>query len=194
MIHMKRSIFILAVTLFLINPNLVCAEDSTSSPKPFVQRVQTAREEIKERSATREAERKERLDNLRKSIVTNFFDNMIKRLQAAEDRLNKILTRIESRVAKIKLENPSKDLTKVDADIALVKTKLADTQTKINTTKTDFDAMIASTAPKELFKTVKDDISAIKKDLQDIRRMLSQIIGEIKGLRVGETEKESPKP
>ena len=127
-----------------------------------------------------ESERKEKITETRKSNATKFFNNMIERLQAAEDRLNKILERIESRIAKIKSENPTKDLTKVDADIAKVKTLLANTQAKI-------DALKAT--PVESLKNVKENTSAIKKDLQEIRRMLSKIIGDIKGLRVGETKK-----
>ena len=44
-------------------------------------------------------------------------------------------------------------------------------------------------APAQAPKNVKENTSAIKKDLQEIRRMLSKIIGDIKGLRVGETKK-----
>lgn len=163
MMHMKKfASVVLAASVFLSFTPLVSAEG----------KFQTARQEVKERSATKEAQRK--------STITKFFNNMVERLQVAEDRLNKILERIESRVAKIKSGNPSRDLTKVDADIAAVKTLLANTQTKI-------DALKAS--PVESLKTVKEDASGIKKDLQTAKRLLSQIIGQIQGLRVGETKK-----
>ncbi len=190
---MKKLIsFALATSVLLSFTTLISAEDIVKSPAPLIERVQTT----KQTSATREGERKEKMDELRKQIVTKFFDNMTERLQAAEDRLNKILERIESRVDKIKSENPTKDLTKVDADIAAVKTQLTNTQTKIDTLKTDFSAMSTSATPKELFKTLKEDIQDVKEDLQAIRKSLSQIIGEIKGLHVGEEKvrKESPKP
>ncbi|HTK03188.1 MAG TPA: CorA family divalent cation transporter [Alphaproteobacteria bacterium] len=166
----KVFLSILVSSTFLFTPTFVHAEDAVKSPRPFVQ--------------------KEKVSDLRKQIVTNFFNNMVERLQAAEDRLNKILERIESRVAKIKDQNPSKDLTKINNDIAFVKTKLAETQTKINTLKTDFEKMITSDSPKESFKNVKEEVQNTKRSLQEIRRELSQIIGEIKGLHVGESKNE----
>ncbi len=190
----KLAVFVLIASLFAIATTVTKAHDSEDSPKPFIQKLQNVRQEFKEKSATREGERKEKMDDLRKSIVSNFFNIMLKRLQSAQDRLTKIMTRIETRVVKIKSEDPSKDLTKVDAEIASTKDDLLDNQAKIDTLKTDFDAMITSTSPRELFKNVKVDIKDVKDGLQNIRRSLSQIIGDIKGLHVGETKEASPKP
>lgn len=192
---MKKLIAVVLVTSFFVFVPLVHAEDNSTpsgSPRPFIQRVRDVRQDIKENIASREGQRQTNIAALRKDIVTNFFNMMLGRFEAAQDRLTKILTRIESRVAKIKSADPSKDLTPVDSEIASVKTALADNQTKIDTLKTDFDSAIASTTPKERFKTVFGDISTIKRDLESIRKSLSKIIGDIKGLHVGESE--SPKP
>lgn len=182
---MKRLITIVLLTLiFITAPTIVHAEDSASSPspRPFFGRLQGVKQQIRQKIATNEGQRKTNMNNLRKEIVTNFFDTMLKRFEAAQDRLTKILARIESRVGKIKTDNPTFDLTNVDAEIASTKLALTDNQTKIDTLKTDFDAAIASSTPKERFKTVLGDITTIKKDLENIRKSLSKVIGDIKGL------------
>src|SRR6185369_7125683 len=113
----KIAILVLVASSFLTLPATIKAEEGSSTPRPFIQKLQNVKQELKEKSATREGERKERMDDLRKAIVSNFFNSMLQRLQAAHDRLAKILTRIETSVAKIKAENPSNDLTNLDAQI-----------------------------------------------------------------------------
>ena len=192
---MKKLVAVVLVASFFVFVPLVHAEDNSTpsgSPRPFIQKIRDVREDIKENIATREGQRKTNIAALRKDIVTNFFNLMFGRFEAAQDRLSKILARIESRVAKIKSADPSKDLTAIDAEVASVKTALSDNQTKIDTLKTDFNNAIASTTPKERFKTVFGDISVVKRNLENIRKSLSKIIGDIKGLHVGETG--SPKP
>ncbi len=111
---------------------------------------------------------------------------MLKRFQAAVGRLNKLIDRIESRIDKIKTEDPSKDLTNVTNQIDTAKTKLAATQTKIDTLKTDLDSILASDTPKEAFRSLVKKVVEIKKDLNSVHRILVHVIGDIKGLRVGE--------
>lgn len=185
---MKKVFSLVLVASFLLVPNIVSAQDSVDSRKTFIQKTQTTRQEVKESLASREGEKKENTGEIRKSVIKNFFVNMIRRFEAAVERLNQILARIESRVAKIKSENPSIDLARIDSQIASVKTDLGNTQVKIDTLKSDFDKAIISTNPGESFKAIKEDTTEIKKDLENIKRNLSKIIGEIKGLRVGQSK------
>jgi len=184
---------VIIVVLFAVSTTASFAEGNQSpSPRPFFGKLQGVRQQIREKIATNDGQRKTNIVALRKDIVTNFFDIMFKRFQAAEDRLNGIAARIDSRVSKIKSTNPALDLANIDSEISSTKAALADTQTKINTLKSDFDAAIASDTPKERFKTVMTDIGAIKKELESDRKSLSKIIGDIKDLHVGESQ--SPKP
>jgi len=172
---MKRLLTITLVFLSLIaTPAIVHADNSNPPPssRPFLGRFR--------RVATSEGQRKTNMIALRKEIVTNFFDIMSKRFQDAEDRLNKIVDRIDSRIAKIKSSNPNLDLTNVESELASAKSNLSDTQTKINTLKTDFDIAMTSDTPKEQFKIVMTDISALKKELQNDRTQLLKIVSDIK--------------
>jgi len=148
------------------------------------------REEFREeKKATIEAKRLElRNENRdeRHTKISNLFGVMLKRYEDAIERLNKLVTKIESRLAKIKADDPAKNVTAIETQIKNAKDKLALVPAKIDTLKTDFDAMLASTTPKDLFKTVLADAKAIKSDLKDVHKILVHVIGDIKGLRIGE--------
>ncbi len=137
------------------------------------------------------ASRAARVCEVRKDRIRSFFERMVKRLEALTDRLQKLIDRIQSRINKI--DASGGNTTKSKADLATAKNELADAKTKLNLLKGDIDTLLTCDNPKASFKTVKGRLAEIKKELKDVHRILVHIIGDIKGLRVGEN-KASPTP
>ena len=189
---MRKSIisFVLAFSLlFAFSASSAYAFDLGSFSARFRENKENFREEKK---ASMEAKRDDKKENReesqeeRREKMRKLFGVMIKRYESAVSRLKTLIERIESRVAKIKAENPSKDVADIEVQIANAKSKLDLIPAKITTLKTDFEAVLTSTTPKEAFKKLLTDARSIKKDLVEVHKILVKVIGDIKGLRVGE--------
>ncbi len=110
---------------------------------------------------------------------------MTKRLEAAINRLNRLITRIESRITKIEANNEDINTEPIKKDIQNAKDRLLLATNKLNEAKIKIDDVLQSNTPKEAFAEVRDIIQEIKKDLVEVHRLLVKVIGNIKGLRVG---------
>ena len=148
---------------------------------------QTVREEVREAAQERVATIEARLGARKKEIIRNHFLRMTKRLEAAINRLNRLITRIESRIAKIEANNKDINAEPIKKDIQKAKDKLLLATNKLNEVKIKIDDVLQSNTPKEAFAEAKNMIQEIKKDLVEVHRLLVKVIGDIKGLRVGNT-------
>ena len=177
---------ILALLLFFlfIFPVRAARNEATQGAATGV--GQTIRQE---KIATIEA----RLNLRKKEIIKNYFQAMTKRLEAAINRLNKLITRIESRITKIENTNEDIDTKPIKKDVQKAKDKLQVTTDKLNESKIKIDDLLESNTPKEGFTAVKDIIKEIKQDLIEIHQILVKVIGDIKGLRVGNSATPSAK-
>ena len=98
---------------------------------------------------------------------------------AAIDRFEKISTRIASRLDKIAVANPTKDLT-------AIKASLADANTKIATAKTGFTSL-----PQYTDATYKASVEKVKTDLKTAQSALASTTTLMKG--VSDSAKEDNK-
>lgn len=140
--------------------------------------------QITQKRATREAQ----LTENRKLRIRTFYNTLAKRLNAAIGRLERLTDRIESRVAKIKENNEDLDLKKVEADLLAAKSLLANAEAELNAATENLDTVLESNNPKEAFEIIKSVIQGVRKDLVDVHRLLVKLIGDIKGLRVGQND------
>ena len=179
---MRKLALILSsgLLLFLFVTSVSAKEDASSSP--FRVRKEAAKERV--------ADKKENLVERRRANIRKFLGNMIARLRAMVVRLETLIERIESRLTKIASESPDTDLTAVKADVAEAKTLLAATKDKITDLEGMEEELVGTDSPKEVFADVKAKLESIKKDLKEVHRLLVHVIGDIKGLRVGETKGE----
>ena len=143
---------------------------------------ETAKERLQEKVATAEA----RLGARKKEIIRNYSTIMTRRLEAAINRLNRLITRIESRIAKIETNNKDIKTKQLKQDIQKAKDKLLLTTNKLNEVKTKINDLPESNTPKEAFAEGKDTVREIKQNLIEVHQILVKVIGDIKGLRVGE--------
>ncbi len=169
---MKKFIITPLLAILLISPAIVNAQTSTASP-----RGQQIRQEVKQRITAEKEERIQALTNKKRELISRFFQRMLRRFEAMVERLEKLIQRIEARMDKIG------DADKTDINEA--KALLADTQENIDALNANFEEMLTSDTPREVFKDLGEQVRNIKKQLVDVHRFLVAIIGNLKGLRVG---------
>ena len=94
--------------------------------------------------------------------------------------------RIESRLAKIEEVNEDVDLDDINSQVLEAKEMLATVMTNIEAADVEVETALASQEPKEAFATLRSLVKEIKTDLTEIHRKLVHLIGDMKGLRVGQ--------
>ncbi|MBI2405706.1 hypothetical protein HYV21_01485 [Candidatus Microgenomates bacterium] len=149
----------------------------TRTPNP---RAQEARERVETRLATLSAQLAER----RKELIRKFFNRMVERIEAAIERLERLIGRIERRIAK--LEAAGEDMTDVKNQVNDAKTKLGNAKDDLQDAKDGLEDILSSNDPKAAFKEVGQTIRAVVRQLVEVHRILVHVIGDIKGLRVGQ--------
>ncbi|MEK7111718.1 MAG: hypothetical protein AAB875_00155 [Patescibacteria group bacterium] len=168
----------------LFSPYVLAAPSGTP-------RGQAIREEAQVRNAERRASIAANLTEIRQERITKFFERMVKRLEAAITRLERLITRIESRIAKIAEADEDIDTGPITDQVNDAKDLLADAEALLADVQADFATLLTSDDPKIVFKQVRANISEIKQLLIEVHRILVHLIGDIKGLRVGQS---SPVP
>lgn len=172
-----RNIFVISLFFLLLLLSSVDVLAQRQSPDAAKMRVA---EEKLERAAA--------LTEQRQDKIRMFFAKMMERIEAAIARLQKLIERIEARIVKIKEENPDADLSDQEDKLTEAKDMLDDAKEKLQELKDDFESLLESGEPKEVFKKIGEDIRNLKQDLVEIHRTLVYIIGDIKGLRVGQNK------
>ncbi len=147
----------------------------------------TIREEAREKNQERIATFQARLSVRKKEIIRNHFARVTRRLEAVINRFNRLIERIESRISKIEANDPNIDTSLMKKQIEQAKEKLNSTKNQLDEAKTQMEVIIESNTPHEGFLQVKDIITEIRKNLIEIHQILVKVIGDIKGLRVGNT-------
>lgn len=155
-------------------------------------RGSTVKEEVKTRNLERKEDNAARFCELRKDKITTYFTRMLTRIGALIERLQKLVDRIESRIAKIESANENINLTNPKAELSSAQNNLSDAKTKLETLKNEADTFVNCDDPQKSFKDVRENVQTIKKDLMEVHRILVHIIGNIKGLRLGNTHTATP--
>lgn len=148
--------------------------------------IQQRRDAIKRQIEVKQATREAKLSELREKNVRLYFNRLMQRLEAHLARLEKLTERIETRLAKMKEEDPSLNTSDIEAQIAEAKVILEETEAEIIAAKANLETVLASEDPKAAFVILKDVIKEIRGQLVKVHVMLTHLIGDIKGLRVGQ--------
>ncbi len=200
---MKRFLFLFFLLAVLILPSYTYAQAGNAFGNNVTVKLQEkleAREaklaEIQERNQNRNqdktATREARLSQVRQTLIKKFYLNMSKRLWAMIDRLDILISRIDTRIKIIDAET-DKDLTAVNADVTKAKDLLTGTRATLVSSDNMIDTATLSASPKESFALIRLNISDIKKGLKEVHKLLVHVIGDLEGLRVG-TTKATPTP
>lgn len=198
-----KTILFLSLLLFIITPVFAQTARTASCPtcsstpqelqqenRQSLQEIkegvleyrETLREQIQERQATKAA----RLAERKRERIRLYFGRLTTRLQAAISRLERLISRIESRLSKIEEDNEDIDTAVVRKDLDTAKDKLASTSAALSQAKTSLEDILTANEPKEAFAEIRDLIQGIKQELIEVHRILVHVIGDIKGLRIGQ--------
>lgn len=184
----KSALVVFALMLLVAFP--VSAQTPTASPSPREVRQQEALAQREERSE----ERQLRIAENRMLQIRAFFARTNTRIQAALARLENLIARIEARLAKINETDPDLDTTQIAANLEEANLLLTETSTMFDellaTLPEWFDEFVESDNPREMFLAKKAEYAEIRMNLVEVHTMLTHIIGDVKGLRIGNTERE----
>lgn len=149
------------------------------------QKLQEIQERIQEKKATIAA----RLAETRKERVRFFFGRLNRRLEAAIDRLEILIERIESRVAIIEEEDEDEDIdtSSIKGKLEEAKALLDEARASLAAAESSLENALSSDDPMGAFAIIRETIQEIKNDLIEVHRILVHVIGDIKGLRVGQS-------
>lgn len=190
----KKFALPLLICFFIFSPAIALAQtnliqnreqsqnEASQATATGVMQRETVREEAQERIATAQAF----LSQRKQEIIRSHFNRVTRRLGAAVNRLYLLISRIESRVTKIEAVDENLDTELIKTDIVSAKEKLDQVGTQLENIKTKMEEVIGSETPKEGFVEVREMVGEIRESLVGVHQILVKVIGDIKGLRVGE--------
>jgi chromosome segregation ATPase len=160
--------------------------------------VEAKKEQLREEQEQRLQEREEKvaskvaqLQERRKERIRLFFERLTRRLEAAISRLDILIQRIESRLAVLD-ESGDADTAAIHEQVDEAKSLLLDAQVDLEAATANLDTMLESDDPKAAFEVIRETIKDVKSKLVEVHRILVHVIGDIKGLRVGNTPQLTP--
>jgi len=171
------------VSLFFVPQ--VLAETASPSARP-----NPKRQEIRVKIEEKRVEKIEKLSATRRERIMNFSNKMIVRLEATVERIEKLISKIEERILKIEAGKKDIDVAKVKESLDEAKQSLALIKIEVTLFKESLGKIPDAEDPKVVFKEVRETLKGIKEDLKDVHSMLVKLIGDIKGLRVGDNKNE----
>jgi chromosome segregation ATPase len=173
--------------------------------------IDAKKDEIDEKKDTIKAQIEERRQNIKSEVeerksnavgvikerIGTFTQNVIKRFNAAIERLDTLAGRIDSRIAKIEAEGG--DTAKAKELMAVAKTQLETAKISTSGVELEVKALIsveASTTAeiKDEFDSLKDQIEKAKGDIKKAHSSLIEVINSLKKVEIRATTTASTTP
>lgn len=142
------------------------------------------REEIMARIETKKATAAAKLQEKRQERIMAYYGNLSKRITATIARIEKLIERIETRLASIE-EDSGVDVTFIESQLADAKELLDQASASLLAANDTLEVVLESEDPKEAFALTRETVKEIKNNLKEVHQILVHVIGDIKGLRVG---------
>lgn len=198
MVNMKKTL-IIALPIFLLtvfnSPISARAEISQLTKEERREELENRLEERKELNYQRRLELKNeieerkasqaaRLAEARQMRISKYFMNLKVRIEATILRIETLIDRIESRLAKIE-ETGDVDTTSIHEQLESAKSLLEESRDLLTLAEDELENTLESENPKDAFEYVRQSIHQIRDNLVEVHRILVHVIGDIRGLRVG---------
>lgn len=148
--------------------------------------IEARRMELKDRIAEVKASRSAQLSELRKNRIRSYWQKLMQRLSVHIERQEKLISRLEDRIAQIQEESEDIDTSEVVTTLADAKAVLATAKVDLQATNDTLEDILTSSSPREAFMEVRENIRDIRDKIKEVHVMLVQVIGDLKGLRVGQ--------
>jgi len=199
---MRYLAIVITFILLVLSPKGIAAQAPSTSPHPInikttveerIEQNEERRAEIQlkidEKKATQEAKREElkvKLEEKRQERIRILFGKLTTRIESAIDRLNTLIERMETRLAIFAEEGES--VAEIQAEIDSVKGLLTSAEASLATAQNNLEDILTSEDPRAGYLYIKDVVKDVKATLTDVHSILVQVIGDMKGLRVGTTK------
>ncbi len=157
---------------------------TTKNREAIKTQIEQKREEIKKQVEQRKEELKTKIEE-RKQLVNSKIDERLgdfigkleKRFDSAIERLEILVTRIESRIAK--MDDEDIDTTKAKELLTDAKTKIATAKTSILAIGTKADEVLAGDV-RALYPELKEVVAKAKTDVKSAHEALVLVVRELK--------------
>lgn len=176
-----RLLLTVAIFLsFIFTPNVLAQTDRPSTKnKERIEANKLQREEKRE-------EIKNKITTVKRERIRSSYGKMVIRIESITTRIEKLTLKIEERLQKISDSDENIDTTVIQDSLDKAKQILDDTKMQTSKLSDNLETMLASENPTEVMKNIKDSIKTIKDNLKEVHEILVSVIGDVKGLRVGE--------
>ena len=121
---------------------------------------------------------KETIGERRAKEIEHYAGQMLERMQAGVNRLERIAKRITLRLDRLTVAGI--DTAKWKSDLVAAETLITDAQTKLDATKTNIESKINSDDPKGSFEKVRADVAVLRDALKNAHSALVNVVEEIK--------------
>lgn len=175
--------------LRLKRENLTNERTAAESTRSNRSRAKSRLEEKRQSLKNKITDKRKEISQERKAKIQEIFERMTTFLVAAIAREEKLIERIQSRLDK--LSQAGKDVAGVQQSLEQAKAKLEQAASDASSLEGIGGDVLATENPSSTFRTAKEMVQSVKRELQEVHKMLTSIIGDIKGLRVGETKNET---
>lgn len=199
---MRYLIITIAFLIVIFSPKDIAAQINNGNPVPLnvrtlveerIERNEEKREairlKIEEKIATREAAKeqlKAKLEEKAQNRIRSLFGKISTRMESAISRLYTLIGRMEARLTIFEEEGES--IEDIQGKINSARELLESAEESLATANTGLEAVVGSEDPRAGYIYIKDAVKDIKSTLVDAHSILVQVIGDMKGLRVGTTE------
>lgn len=143
----------------------------------------------KENKEERRDEMKEKMKERRSEVLKRHAMMMIERMNAAIRRESKLGDRIDSRIAKMKAHGA--DTTQAEANMVIVRTKIAEATAAVKLAEDSIpgaiasaDASASSTLPSDPGKAVREALNKAKEAIFAAHKALVEATKSLKGIRI----------
>lgn len=199
---MRYLVIAIALLVVIFSPKEISAQLNNGSPIPrnvrtlVEERIEQNEEKreairlkIEEKIATREAAKEQlraKLEEKAQNRIRSLFGRVVTRMESAISRLDTLIGRMEARLAIFAEEGES--VADIQSEIESAKTLLASAEESLAVAEAGLEEVVTSEDPRAGYIYIKDAVKNIKSTLVDVHSILVQVIGDMKGLRVGATE------
>ena len=145
------------------------------------ERMETRRAELQAKAEVRKTELRLKMEER----MRRHAEWMVKRFNAALERLEKLAARIEARIAK--LDSAGHDTAAAKASVAVARTEMAEAEANIIKLEAAFETAIENGERRPSFEEVRAIASSTRADLKSAHRALMDAVQKIKGLSLSDS-------
>lgn len=147
------------------------------------ERLQERGAAVREQVQQKREQVRERLAEKRKQIIRDHFNRMMKRFDAALERIKKIGERIQSRIERAKANG--KDVASAQTALDRAKTSWQEAKSAVDGVKGKLESVLSADDPKAAFKDVQNLIEAARDKIKAAHAAMVDAITTLKGVGGG---------